>query len=616
MATNGGGPLNFRRGLDELQQGNAQSADSQTQKAQMIGAVGQRYSDSVDRLAHNITSGVQGVIQNVQSSEELRMRRDMQRQQMAANDWRLKKEQELAPLEKQQLQNNVEHSEILVKKSKLDFEHETVDYQQKQEGKQASDRALVDAFNSSGKAKPKGWVSMSTSAQAAYVASQEAESDRKLKRSATVTDIDLKKSEIATSEVRRTDAIMQLTQKAGPEAVMAMVKNPDGVVTKDIPPEQLKRTQEKWSEYNKSAQAYGKGQQLTARMFQIAGLETTGKNGVPTEDDMERHAEQMAGLFGTFGKATGNPKQKELDGLMVELMSQQAEAGKWRIQSDSDVNIAYQRMGSKPGAPDFNQGKFFETLASVMAESQNTKAYFRTSNARANETREQLKRDIVANDGFLGIPMKEKADALYMQQPYSMRNPESSSYIPPDEFSKKSTQEMYNSTFGFNADKGEPNLAAPLHWQQQQQMDLMLRDPLQSAKLIEQTRAQTSKPFTFTDASNQAIADNVYAYRKNAVNIVSSPAAKAGIDPTTKALPTTKVGEQVDTSRGNPNAPVIFNQALFGEAPGFAVVPQPSGKAAAGATPVGKTAGKYQAGVQKKFDLHPTWRDDVLGAFK
>jgi hypothetical protein len=615
MADNGG-PLNFRRGLDELQQGNAQSADSENQKAQMISAVGQRYSDSVDKLARNISSGVQGIIQNVQSAEELRMKRDAQRQQSEMHDWDMQHKKKFEPLEELQLHGNIDHSKVLTDKAKADMEREDKDYKQKQAGKEASDRALVDVFNSSGATKPKGWSDKSVAEQAAYAATINAEQDRNLKRADTKVGIDLKKSEIATSEVKRTEAIFQLTQKAGPEALIAMVKNPDSVVTKDVPEAQLKRTQEKWDAYNKSAQAYGQGQQLTARMFKIAGLKTTGENGTVSETDMDRYAEKMTGFYASFDNIAGDPKQQELKALMVEQMSMSAAAGNWRIQSDSDVKLAYDRMGSMPGQPNWDEGKFQSTLATILAGNGKVKSFYRTTNARANESKEQLKRDLMAHDGFLGIPMKEKANALYMQQPASMRDPKSSDYIPPDEFSKKSAQELYNSTFGINREKNEPNLVAPIHWQEQQQLDLTLRDPVESAKLIAQAKATQVAPFTFNDPSNQAIADNVNKYRRGAGALISSPAALAGVDKTKGPIPTTRGGEQVDPVNGNPNAPLTFSQAMLGESPGFYVVPQHSGKAAAGATPVGKTAEKYQIGVQKKFDLHPTWQQDTLATFK
>jgi hypothetical protein len=613
MADNGG-PLNFRRGLDELQTGNKQSADSQTQRAQMITDLGQRYSDSVDKLARNISSGVQGVIQNMDSAEEMRMKRQLSMQQTDAYKRKVAHDEKFEPLEEARLKGEIEREDVLTKGAKLKLDTEKEEYAQKKAGKDASDRAIADSYNSSGAKKPPGWAKMSVAAQASYATAKNTESDRKLSNTGKVATIAETNAKIAESEVNRTGKIMELAHKSGPEAVVAMVKNPDIAVTQGIPEPQLKRTLENFGAYNKSAQAYGKGQALTARMFKIAGLETTGANGTVSQDDMGRFAEKMTGFWQSFDNIAGDPKQQELKSIMVEMMSGSAAAGGWKIQSDSDVKLAYERMGSEPNQPNWDEGKYYSTLASIVAGNGKVKGFFNTLNARSNASQEQLKVDLVAADGFQGVPMKEKAAALYMQQPASMRDPKSSSYISPDEFAKKSAQEMYNSTFGIDREKNAPNLVAPAHWQDGQALDLALRDPVESAKLVE--RANANAPtFAFSNPSNQAILAKVNADRRKAGSLVSSPAALAGVDPAKGSLPSTKLGEQVDPINGNPNAPMTFSQFMLGESPGFSVVPQPSGKAAAGATPVGKTAEKYQAGVVKKADLHPEWQDDVKAVF-
>jgi len=612
---NNGGPLNFRRGLDELETGNKQSADSQLQRAQMITDVGQRYSDSVDKLARNISSGVQGVIQNIDSAEEMRMKRQLSRQENDAYNRKVAHDEKFEPLEEARLKGEIERGDVLTKAAQLKLDLETDDYKKRQAGKEASDRAIADSYNSSGAKKPTGWEKMSVSDQASYATAKNAESDRKLANTSKSLGIEKDKAAIASFEVDRTEKIIALLQKSGPEATIAMIKNPDIAVTQGLPESQVKLTRDKFEAYNKNAQAYGKGQALTARMFKIAGLETTGANGTVSQADMDNFADKMTGFWQSFDNISNDPKQQELKSIMVEMMSGSAASGGWRIQSDSDVKLAYERMGSTPNQPNWDEGKYYSTLAAIVAGNGQVKSFFNTSNARTNEAKEQLKRDIVSNDGFRGIPMKEKADALYMQQPASMRDPKSSSYIAPDEFSKKSAQELYNSTFGFDREKNAPNLVAPAHWQEGQALDLALRDPVQSAKLVERARATQTETFNFSNPSNQATVASVNAYRANTASIVNSPAALVGVDPAKGPLPSTKLGEQVDPINGNPNAPVTFSESMLGGSPGYSVVPQPSGKAAAGATPVGKTAEKYRAGVVKKLDLHPSWDEDVRAVF-
>jgi len=611
---NNGGPLNFRRGLDELETGNKQSADSQLQRAQMITDVGQRYSDSVDKLARNISSGVQGVIQNIDSAEEMRMKRQLSRQENDAYNRKVAHDEKFEPLEEARLKGEIERGDVLTKAAQLKLDLETDDYKKRQAGKDASDRAIADSYNSSGAKKPPGWEKMSVSDQASYATAKNAEADRKLGNASKVATIAEINAKTAESEVNRTGKIMELAQKSGPEATIAMVKNPDIAVTQGIPEPQLKRTHEKFDAYNKAAKAYGDGLSITEREFKIAGLETTGVDGTVSQEDSKRFAEKMTGFWASFDNIANDPKQYELKGIMVEQMSQQASAGAWRIQSEQDVKMAYDRMGAHPGQPGWDEGKFYSTLATIMSGSGKVEAYYNTINSRANDAKKQLKVDIVANDGFQGVAMKEKAAALYMQQPAYIRNPKSSNYISPDEFAKKSAQEMYNSTYGFDREKNAPNLVAPAHWQEGQALDLALRDPVQSAKLVEHAKAN-APTFNFSNPSNQAILAKVNAYRGNGASIVSSPAALVGVDPAKGPLPSTKLGEQVDPINGNPNAPVTFSESMLGGSPGYSVVPQPSGKAAAGATPVGKTAEKYRAGVVKKLDLHPSWDEDVRAVF-
>lgn len=613
MADNGG-PLNFRRGLDELQTGNKQSADSQVQRAQIITDLGQRYSDSVDKLARNISSGVQGVIQNMDSAEEMRMKRQLSMQQTDAYNRKVAHDKKFEPIEEATAKANLEHLETQTEIAKVNWQRTDDEYAQRKSAKDASDRAIADSYNSSGAKKPPGWADMSVSDQASYATAKNTESDRKLGNASKVATIAEINAKTAESEVNRTGKIMELAQKSGPEATIAMVKNPDIAVTQGIPEPQLKRTHEKFEAYNKASKAYGDGLSITQREFKIAGLETTGVDGTVSKEDAKRFAEKMTGFWASFDNIANDPKQYELKGIMVEQMSQQASAGAWRIQSEQDVKMAYDRMGAHPGQPGWDEGKFYSTLATIMSGSGKVEAYYNTINARANDAKKQLKVDLVAADGFQGVAMKEKAAALYMQQPASMRDPKSSSYISPDEFAKKSAQEMYNSTYGINREKNEPNLVAPAHWQEGQALDLALRDPVESAKLVEHARANTPT-FNFSNPSNQAILANVNTYRGKAASIVNSPAALAGVDPAKGPLPSTKLGEQVDPINGNPNAPVTFSQFMLGESPGYSVVPQPSGKAAAGATPVGKTAGKYQAGVREKYDLKPDFKDDVYAVF-
>lgn len=675
MADNGG-PLNFRRGLDEIQTGNAMSADSQNQKAQMISAVGQRYSDSVDKVAQNVSRGTQGAIQSVQASEEMRMKRDLQRQQMDVNDLEIKHKKVMLPLEEAKMKKDMEISDETLKGAQFKNIKTQYDLNREQEGDAGADAGIALSYKGT---KPADWDKMTTTTQAAWVKSntdmvgkgvdletkqKELEikgtdltkagldiqlkgkdlqskdiqiQSQKLGLTGQAVEIEgkkisnrldearigsvhlqnkLVKGEIASQELGRQKSIIELNnmQAVPAQTIRAYAANPESVATFGLDKDTVKAQQEKWKPVEEKAKYVADTQLMRNEFAELLGVKPKSATGVLSEAELSQIDAKQGTLGAALRRIQGDPNQKMLEAKMVGMIEHASKAGGFPLKAEYDFAFAQKATGT-PGTPGFDNHSFLQSMMSFKQSKANTVSFFGLMNQSINKGREEVKREVESNDGFRGISPTEKANALYSVQGIGYQIEGKPGYKSRDDFAKLPVQQQVNAAFGFDQEHNKPVYNAPRHWEETRQTVEAFKDPQKVDAMVRNSSA--SGGFTFSDPSNAKMQEQYEKSRRVGGAVLSSPQAVAGVDASKGSTPATggQTAEQVNAKAGSTTTPVILHDDGV-SVPGYKVVSQPSGKAAAGATPTGKQAHDHKTTVLQKYNIDKDGLGKFSGAFK
>lgn len=592
--------MNFRRGVDALSNSGKTTAGAINMRTQMTERRTDRIEQTAARETENIVQGVKGVSDAIRQKEIDRQKKETFEWEKRKADQDYENAQAMNPLKQKQTKLDIEATEqdVAIKGSKN--EREISEYNRAKDNRDANDKAVVDSY--SGK-KPAGWDAMGMSEKAAYVAAQNKEKDRQLDQAKGWTDIKTAKLQQDKIETDINGNILDLAKKSDPAQLAAWGKDPNTISMRHVDmntPAGKAAYERQAKNFDKTKEAAQFVNDRQASVERVAGYGGVKLNPDGTLSKEEADKWQLSGFSGFIKSKTGDPNYKAARAEMGGILAQAAKEGTFgSLNRDSEIKLALEGAGGDPTKVNWTDSMFQEADQLINSNG-GAQAFFNRQSNALNDTRSKIRQDFQANDGFGYLSLSERQGVLYNLAPTSYKKAGEKDFINPDQMTP---QELARAAFGADPATNKPLYEIPQAWQEDVALSRAIKDG--SAYAIQQQ--STNEMFWTGDNAKRAA--KVAEGRKSIGIAVSGPAAAAGIA-RNQPLKTGPVGEQVDPVRGSSQTPVVFDPATQG----YSVVSQPSGKAAAGATPSGDTDA-FKVNVQRKGGLAPDWETKTNSAF-
>lgn len=623
--------LNFRAGLDQLNQANDQTANALQRQAALQR---QRNAENEERQRYansQIVQGLKGIGDAIDQTEERRQKKQIFDQQQKLNEMEIQQKQQMNPLQLQRAQKDIDSLDASTKATVQSTQMQAETAARTKQQSLASAQGVVDAAPTEIKSRiPKSAVT--TEEQAAFITGEMKQKESTLDNQKKIADINKSKVDAAnslvTAEYTKAETLSKKVETygkvsaiaAGPNnaALLNAIKDPSQIplMDKDL---DSPATKESWEAnrkaFEKTKELSGvanKRLAITGRIAELGGAKDIIDPATGQIDDakVKIWADNMGGFDGLMDTINKKPNASQVKTEMARLIVQAVQEKVIPSMSRENEQILAKKLyGQDPNINDPDEaGSIIELYGSLLNKEDKAKTFFQTELSQVNEERQTVKSAFEENQQFNYIDPDKKAGVMW-----DMMNTGQKGAVTGGQqaFMKLPPQQQANMAYGFN-EQGQPNFIVGDEWNRHSQIAEALRDPEKRNKMLSDSMPK-SNPFEDDPALKRQF-EMAQEVKRNALGMSGSPAAVAGVKPGDN-VPTQPggAGFSVKVSGGNPNAAVIYD-ATRGV---FRAVEQPNGLPAAGATPPPAAADQYKKAVVTKYNLEPTtWESNIKKAFR
>lgn len=595
--------------LDVITNGGTQVTNALTQqgaqKTQQAGQTAQQFN----QVAQQLQTGIAGIGEAYQSSEELELRKQQSRLQTRAADDAHERQQTMLPLEQEAKQ-----TQIVGAKTDNQIKAGQAQNQQWTNARNQDQAAYEDqgVINSYTGRKPDGFDDMTQQEQAAAIRGVIAGKGAQLGLTKTQAEIDSTRAgtgqKIAETEKTRLEAegqdvlnatnILKLsTMSSG--ANLGLARDPTQAYKIDV---MMDPSLQPTAEAHEKAftELFPKTQATNKQLNDVQKLADVGGGKLDVNGQLTNADEWIAkvgGLNGLLSTLDGDPSSGEAKGLLAKNLYTYAHENKIPIGKEFDYLGVQKASGGDPFADD-HDGSQWSAFKNMALQQLNgpaqIKGVFDTASHNIQQSRQEVTNSLTAQDAFRhGVSLDQRSNMLYNVMP-SMYKPEGSkngnSGYTLQEFAKLPPQQQVNLSLGPNA------YQVPQHWSNTAALQTAYSDP----KFLSTLGTQAGIPVTFQYAQNQRAFDTDQSARLAGVSQAAAQAnSVVGVNDARGAQPPGGIGPAPSPAAVNPNTPL----AWLDQSGQYSMVGDQHLVPLAGVTPEGPAGAKFQADFTKAFKL-------------
>lgn len=617
-----GDGLNWRRGIDTLQQSNDKVAQALAQRQAQVAQQTQVAEERNRYQTSQIVQGIKGIGDAIDNEEKKAQQKTLFDQTTKLNELEIQQKTLMNPLQLKEAQGHLDSLDASTKQTLQNTALAKHDADRRDNAIAAESAGIIQAAPAKLMAKMPDEIKEGTPEdQANWIKGNQAEKGSQISQAeqlAVLNKTQVETGNIAANTLHTKAATAQVAMQLGATANMSLSAlnnarlNPDTVPLLGRNPEDpavkaaIADDATAFAQTKKDAAAAASRQRTVTTLAKLGGAPdlinpTTGQ---VDEGKLNVWVSNLGGWDGFMKQLENNPNAGQAKVEVARLLNTAITQG--LIQSfgrPGEMQIAQKQFGGEPMPNTEDEAKSYLSKFNDMVHAEGKAGtFFQTEISQINELRDDARKSFTTNNGFQYIAPGKKGGVLWDLTPDGKKMS-----TTQESFMALTPQQQANLAYGFT--DGKPNYDVPDHWSNNAQLTAQLQDPVQFNKIAAQLQGPA---FSLGDPQLDSMIAAMRNVQSNALAMVASPGSLVGTKPGQQvATNPSGVGFSTNVSTGNPNTPVVYD-AMIGE---FRAVGQPSGLPAAGATPSLAAMPEYPAAVAKKYQLSPQFQNKNIDTF-